>query len=70
MPDQFWSLTMHEFGIKHAAFSRAEARQRALIYEYILQRVPKSKSDIVQKVTNRINALRRYAVKPWLKQQP
>jgi len=36
MPEQFWSLTPHEFGIKYAAFIRAENRMLRLVARHAL----------------------------------
>lgn len=65
-PDVFWRLTVREFWIKHAAFHRAEHRQRALVYEIaglIGQHDKRSKAAIKRNE----NRLRRYPVKKWLR---
>jgi hypothetical protein len=64
-PELFWSLTVREFWIKHAAFKRAEDRRRSLVLEHALMTQsykPKDKRSLTQAM----HALRRYPVKRWL----
>lgn len=65
MPDQFWSLTVREFWLKHEAFARAEDRQRALLFEHAMtsKRPSRKEQALLQRS---INALRRYPLKRWL----
>lgn len=67
MPAQFWSLTVREFWIKHAAFSRAEDRRRSLMLEQVSFVAPKQKKADQNALIRNANVLRRYPVKPWLK---
>lgn len=64
-PNQFWSLTLREFHIKHAAFARAEDRQRALVHEVVALVGLLDKKNKEIELRN-ANALRRYPIKPWL----
>jgi hypothetical protein len=50
MPDQFWSLTMHEFGIKYRAFIRAENRLLKLIARHALMVAPHGKNMTPEKL--------------------
>ncbi len=65
MPDQFWSLTIGEFQIKHGAFVRAEDRQRSLVFELagLIGMLSQKDRD---KVNKNATVLRRYPIKPWL----
>ena len=65
MPDQFWSLTIAEFHIKHGAFARAEDRQRGMVFE-LAGLIGMFNEKDRTKVTNNARALRRYPIKPWL----
>lgn len=65
-PREFWSLTVREFQIKHAAFSRAEDRGRSLVFELAAKTGHYKKKDLNQ-LLKAVNILRRYPVKPWLK---
>lgn len=65
MPEQFWSLTLHEFWIKHAAFIRAENRQRSLVF--LLASLTGHYKEKDRKALDQAeSALRRYPVKSWL----
>lgn len=64
MPAEFWSLTVREFWLKHAAFMRAEDRVRSVMYEHAMTQVSDKKAR--RSVQNAINVLRRYPLKPWL----
>lgn len=65
MPAQFWSLTLREFQFKHAAFMRAENRQRALLFDLgALVSMADEKAKAV--MSRNANALRRYVTMPWL----
>lgn len=64
---EFWSLTVREFWIKHAAFMRAEARMRALLSELSLQTTQLDDKGRGQRL-RAIGTLRRYPVKRWLQQ--
>lgn len=68
-PKEFWGLQPREFWIKHRAFIRAEARQRALVWEHatVVKPAAKGKADPRQR---NVNALRRYPIKKWLDQPP
>lgn len=64
-PEAFWSLTLREFWIKHAAFSRAE--DRALSRVYTLANLTGTfRVDERRKLKKAESALRRYPVKKWL----
>lgn len=65
MPEQFWSLTLREFHLKHAAFMRSENRQRALVIEHALM-TGHVKKDKRTQVERSINVLREYPIKRWL----
>jgi hypothetical protein len=65
-PDVFWSLTVREFLLKHAAFDRAENRQRALVIDLAVRTGHYKDSDHQQMVRD-MHALRRYPEKSWLK---
>lgn len=59
---EFWSLTMPVFNIKHAAFARAEDRARSLVLELAV--MTGSYKDNDRKALRRtVNALRRYPVR-------
>lgn len=64
-PDAFWSLTVREFWIKHAAFRRSEDRQRALVIEHALMTQSYKPND-KQALQRNVNVLRRYPIKRWL----
>lgn len=66
MPEQFWALTLREFNLKHAAFSRAEDRNRSLMLEHAMHvgNYDKRGKNQMQRA---VNSLRRYPVKPWMK---
>lgn len=66
----FWSLTMHEFWIKHRAFMRAEHRVQALVRELALLTTPSSKSSDNKRRERDVHTLRRYPMKKWLDQPP
>jgi lipase chaperone LimK len=67
-PEQFWSLTVREFWIKHAAFTRAEDRRRSLVIEHSL--ISGHRDDRAREEIQRtVNALRRYPIKSWLLQR-
>lgn len=68
MPDQFWSLTLREFHLKHAAFMRGENRTRALLFEQALLG-GHTKKDKQTQVERTINALRQYPIKAWLRSE-
>lgn len=65
MPDDFWSLTVREFHLKHAAFQRAEDRARSLVFE-LASMLGNFKDKDRRKVVQAANKLRRYPVKAWL----
>jgi hypothetical protein len=69
MPDQFWSLTVREFWIKHAAFSRAEDRAEAALIRQAL-RLGQFKKSAANELSRYANALKRYPIKPWLVKSP
>ena len=64
-PDEFWALTVREFYIKHAAFTRAEERRRALVIEHASLTVVGQKPEWYSAKEREVNALRRYPVKQW-----
>lgn len=64
-PEAFWSLTVREFWIKHRAFSRAEDRQRSLVYMVALMTGQHGKAAAA-KMERHAYALRRYPLKKWL----
>lgn len=66
MPEQFWSLTLREFHIKHAAFLRSENRMRALVWE-LASMTASYKDKDRSKVRHGANSLRQYPVKRWLR---
>lgn len=66
MPDQFWSLTYREFGLKFEAFSREQDRQRALAFESGLVANPHMGKRQRAHIERAINQLRRYPLKQWL----
>ncbi len=68
-PEAFWSLTVREFWIKHAAFFRSEHRQRANLIELAL-RTTDYKKDAIGQLQKSVNALRRYPLKQWLLPDP
>lgn len=68
-PWDFWRLTYREFNVKHAAFSRAEDRQRSLVLEHSLVSVPGRKKQDTTRLQQMVNALRRYPVKQWLQSE-
>ena len=64
MPDQFWSLSLREFWIKHAAFMRAENRKRALGFE--LAGMVSMADEKAKRVWARnTSVLTQYPIKPW-----
>lgn len=66
MPQEFWSLTVHEFHLKHAAFQRSEDRARSLVFE-LAALTGNFKPKDRNQMRKAVNALRRYPVKPWLR---
>ena len=66
MPEQFHRLTVREFHIKHAAWARAEDRQRSLFLE-LAAMTGQFKDKDRNALRRTVNALRRYPVKRWLK---
>lgn len=64
-PEAFWSLTVREFWIKHRAFTRAEDRQKSLVYTVALLTGDHSKQTAA-KLERSAYALRRYPIKAWL----
>lgn len=64
MPEQFASLDPREFWLKHAAFTRAEDRQQALVIDLAL-RTADYKDSVRGELVRAMNALRRYPVKQW-----
>ena len=68
MPDQFWSLLVREFHLKHAAFMRSEDRLLALIREHSMISVGRDDQGQL-KLQRQINALRRYPIKAWLRSE-
>lgn len=68
MADQFWSLTLREFHLKHAAFSRAENRARALMFEHALVTGHVAEKNVT-KMKRSINQLREYPIKRWLRSE-
>lgn len=67
-PAAFWSLTIREFWIKHAAFTRAEDRLEAVFIRQAL-RTQSYKSKDRNALNRSANALRRYPRKKWLQAQ-
>ena len=67
MPEQFWTLTVREFWMKHEAFRRAEDRQESLMLRHAM-RTTKYKTGDRRRMERDANALRRYPVKPWIMQ--
>ena len=65
MPEQFWSLTVREFWLKHAAFSRAEDRAESAMVRQAL-RLGNFKKSAANQLHQYANALKRYPIKPWL----
>jgi hypothetical protein len=65
MPDQFWSLTLREFQLKHAAFVRAEDRKRSLMFE-LAGLVAMTDEKGRAALNSNANALKRYVTMPWL----
>lgn len=63
-PEAFWSLTVREFWIKHAAFTRAEDRRHALVIELAL-RTADYKPEARRELQRAVNGLRRYPIKRW-----
>lgn len=61
----FWSLTYREFQIKHAAFTRSEDRQRALMFE-LAEHIGQWKDNDRDKLVKNVNVLRKYPVKRWI----
>lgn len=66
MPDAFWSLTVREFWLKHAAFSRAEDRAESARVRQAL-RLGHFENATAAQLHRHANALKRYPIKPWLK---
>jgi hypothetical protein len=65
LPSEFWTLTLREFQIKHAAFVRAEDRKRSLLFELAsLVAMTDDKGRAGMKAN--ANTLRRYFSMPWL----
>jgi hypothetical protein len=63
-PDHFWSLTPREFGIKYAAFQRAENRAKADQIALALM-LGHYKAGDRQRMAHEENALRTYPIKLW-----
>lgn len=64
MPDQFWSLTVREFWIKHDAFIRKENRFKAAMIRHGL-RTTNYKKNVAMQLEQMAMALERYPLKPW-----
>lgn len=64
-PEAFWDLTLREFWIKYRAFTRAESRARALLFEIALMVAPANKKAQRARA-DAVNALRQYPLKQWL----
>lgn len=64
-PAVFWSLTVREFWIKHAAFTRAEDRRRSEVIELALLTTT-YKDRVRNQMEQTKNRLRRYPIKRWL----
>jgi len=67
-PQAFWSLTVREFWIKHAAFTRAEDRRESALIRHAL-RTQSYKSKDRNQLNRAANALKRYPRKAWLTPQ-
>ena len=66
-PLAFWSLTIREFWIKHAAFTRAEDRRESAMIRHAL-RTQSYKAKDRNQLNRAANALKRYPRKSWLTQ--
>jgi hypothetical protein len=66
MPEQFWSLTVREFWIKHRAFSREEDRAESARLRQAL-RLGHFEKPAANQLDRHANELKRYPIKPWLK---
>lgn len=64
-PEAFWSLTVREFEIKHRAFTRAEDRQKSLVY-LLAGMTTEYSAPQKARIERSVNALRRYPIKAWL----
>ena len=66
MPEQFWSLLVREFRLKHAAFMRQEDRIHSWVIEHALLtgHIKPEKQTQVERTKNQ---LRRYPIKAWLR---
>lgn len=64
-PRVFWSLTVREFWIKHAAWKRADDRERSRVY-LLASLIGHFKEQDLNKVRQTEMALRRYPLKKWL----
>jgi hypothetical protein len=69
MPDQFWSLTVREFRIKHRGFARQEDRLLGLVKSLGALTGHYSEKDRAT-LERQANALRRYPIKKWLLPKP
>lgn len=65
-PQDFWSLTVREFWIKHDAFVRAEDRAESAWLRQAL-RTKRYKDRERNAMTKEANRLKRYPVKSWLR---
>lgn len=65
LPDHFWALTVRQFQMKHAAFVRAEYRQRSLLFE-LAALVAMTDEKCRATMNSNANALRCYVTMPWL----
>jgi hypothetical protein len=64
-PRQFWDLTLREFYLKHAAFARAEDRDRAAQIDLALM-LGHFKDADRHRLRRAANLLRRYPMKSWV----
>jgi len=64
-PEQFWTLTVREFWIKHAAFSRAEDRAESALIRQAL-RLGHFKKGTANQMERYANALKRYPIMKWV----
>lgn len=74
MPDQFWSLTPHEFNLKWDSFLRAEKRAEWLVgrHAQLMNRYGKDGKDrpSVSRILGYRQSITRYPLKPWLLPKP
>lgn len=66
-PDAFWSLTVREFQIKHAAFMRAEDRRKSLAITQALLSSGHMKKADRERIAKSASDLVRYPQKSWLR---